>query len=49
MRGNVIIVNECAMIHSEDPTREDHAIIFKGYILRIPLQLHGIVSYFVTR
>ena len=30
-------------------TREDHAIIFKGYDLRIPLQLHGIFSYFVTR
>ena len=44
-----IIVNECAKIHCEDPTREDHAIIFKGYDLCIPLQLHGIFSYFVTR
>ena len=43
------MVNECAKIHCEDPTREDHAIIFKGYDLRIPLQLHGIFSYFVTR
>ena len=49
MRENRIIVNECAKIHCEDPTREDHAIIFKGYDLRIPLQLHGIFSYFVTR
>ena len=49
MRENGIIVNECAKIHCEDPTREDHAIIFKGYDLRIPLQLHGIFSYFVTR
>ena len=49
MRENGIIVNECAKIHCEDPTREDHAIIFKGYDLCIPLQLHGIFSYFVTR
>ena len=49
MWENGIIVNECAKIHCEDPTREDHAIIFKGYDLRILLQLHGIFSYFVTR
>ena len=49
MWENGIIVNECAKIHCEDLTREDHAIIFKGYDLRIPLQLHGIFSYFVTR
>ena len=49
MRENGIIVNECAKINCEDPTREDHAIIFKGYNLRIPLQLHGIFSYFATR
>ena len=49
MCENGIVVNECAKIHCEDPTREDHAIIFKGYNLCIPLQLHGIFSYFVTR
>ena len=49
MRENGIIVNECAKIHCEDPTREDDALIFKGNNLRIPLQLHGIFSYFVTR
>ena len=49
MQENGTIVNECAKIHREDPTREDHAIIFKGYNLRIPLWLHGIFSYFVTR
>ena len=49
MRENGITVNECAKIHCEDPTLEDHAIIFKGYDLCIPLQLHGIFSYFVTR
>ena len=46
MRENGIMVNECAKIHCVDPTREDHAIIFKGYDLRIPLRLHGIFSYF---
>ena len=49
MWENGITVNECAKIHCEDPTREDHAIIFKGYDLHIPLQLHGIFSYFVIR
>ena len=49
MRENGIIVNECAKIDCEDPTREDHAIIFKGYDLCMPLQLHGIFSYFVIR
>ena len=49
MRENRIVVNECAKIHCEDPTREDHANIFKGYDFCIPLQLHGIFSYFVTR
>ena len=49
MWENGIVVNEFAKIHCEDPTQEDHAIIFKGYNFRIPLQLHGIFSYFVTR
>ena len=49
MRENGIMVNECAKIHCEDPTRHDHAIIFKGYDLCIPLSLHGVFSYFVTR
>ena len=48
MRENGIVVNECAKIHCEDPTREDHAIVFKGYDFHIPLQLHGIFSYFIT-
>ena len=49
MRENGIMVNECAKIHCEDPTRHDHAIIFKGYDLCIPLRLHGVFSYFVMR
>ena len=48
MRENGIVVNECAKIHCEDPTLEDHAIVFKGYDFHIPLQLHGIFSYFIT-
>ena len=43
------MVNECAKIHCEDPTQHDHAIIFKAYDLCIPLKLHGVFSYFVTR
>ena len=49
MCENGIMVNECAKIHCEDPTRHDHAIIFKGYDFCIPLRLHGVFSYFVTR
>ena len=49
MHGNGIMVNESAKIHCEDPTRHDHAIIFKGYDLCIPLRLHGVFSYFVMR
>ena len=49
MRENGNVVNECAKIHCEDPTQEDHAIIFKGYDFHIPLQLHGIFSYFIMR
>ena len=44
MQETGIVVNECAKIHCEDPTQEDHAIIFKGYDFCIPLQLHGIFS-----
>ena len=49
MHENGIMVNECAKIHCDDPTRDDHAIIFKGYDLCIPLKLHGIFSYFDTK
>ena len=49
MRENGIVVNECAKIHCEDLTREDHAIVFKGHDFHIPLQLHGIFSYFITQ
>ena len=48
MRENRIVVNECAKIHCEDPTQEDHAIFFKGYDFHIPLHLHGKFSYFIT-
>ena len=49
MCENGIMVNECAKIHCEDPTRHYHCIIFERYDLCIPLRLHGVFSYFVTR
>ena len=41
-------VNERAKIHTEDPTADDHSIIFPTTSFRIPLQLFGIFSYFST-
>ena len=41
-------VNERAKIHTEDPTADNHAIIFPTTGFRIPLQLFGIFSYFST-
>lgn len=42
------MVNDVAKIHIEDPTVNDHAIIFKETDFRIPLALWGIFSYFPT-
>ena len=39
-------VNERTKIHTEDPTADDHSIIFPTMGFRIPLQLFGIFSYF---
>ena len=33
-------------IHVEDPLVDNHAIVISDHNLRIPLQLHGIFSYF---
>ena len=41
-------VNKRAKIHTEDPTADDHSIIFPTTSFRIPLQLFGIFSYFST-
>ena len=49
MRAGGIIVNDTAKIHCADPTTNDHCILFPTSDLRIPLQLHGIFSYFHSR
>ena len=49
MRAGGVEVNEKAKIHCDDPTIDDHCIIFKESELRIPLQLKGIFSYFPSR
>ena len=41
-------VNKRAKIHTEDPTADDHSIIFPTTSFRIPLRLFGIFSYFST-
>ena len=35
-------------IHLNNPTEEDHSLFFQEGNLRIPLQLHGLFSYFET-
>ena len=49
MRAGGVIVNDTAKIHCADPTTNDHCILFPTSDLRIPLQLHGIFSYFHSR
>ena len=49
LREKGIICNDTAKIHVQDPGVDDHAIVFPETGLRIPLQLHGIFSYFATR
>ena len=41
-------MNDRAKIHTEDPTADDHSIIFPTTNFRIPLQLFGVFSYFST-
>jgi hypothetical protein len=59
MRNNLIppfIMRECGIqvrdtpkIQVQDPSEDDHAIFFPETGFCIPLQLHGIFSYFPTR
>ena len=49
MRAGGATVNDTAKIHCNDPTVNDHCIIFKNADLRIPLQLTGTFSYFHSR
>ena len=49
LREAGIIVKDTAKIHVKDPSVEDHSIYIPDLELRIPLQLHGIFSYFHVR
>ena len=49
MREAGLLVRDTPKIHLDDPDAEDHAITFQDNSLSIPLQLHGIFSYFHTR
>ena len=48
LREHGITVNDTPKIHSRDPCKEDHAIIFDEQLL-IPLSLSGSFSYFEAR
>ena len=48
MRELGVIVNDMAKIHLNNPMEEDHSLFFQEVNLRIPLQLHGVLSYFET-
>ena len=48
MREAGIKLNEVPKIQVEDPTEDDHAILFEETGFRIPLSLWGIFSYFPT-
>ena len=49
MRAGGVIVNDKPKIHCDNPTVQDHSLSFHDSDVRIPLQLHGIFSYFHTR
>jgi len=49
MRERGVIVNDTPKIHCSEPNEDDHCIRFGDADLRIPLQLHGVFSYFHTR
>ena len=49
LREAQVQVNDCAKVHTVNPSEEDHSIFFKDEELRIPLQLHGTFSYFNHR
>ena len=48
LREMGVTVNDVPKIHKEDPTVDDHAIMFMEMGFRIPLSLCGIFSYFPT-
>ena len=48
MREAGFIVNDVPRIHCNPVTNESHCIVSQDRSLRIPLQLHGVFSYFDT-
>ena len=48
MREAGVVVNDKPKIHTEDPTVNDHALIFGETGFRIPLSIHSIFSFFQT-
>ena len=48
MREAGIVVNDTPKIQTDEPTANDHSIIFPETEFRIPLFLHGVFSYFPT-
>ena len=48
LREMGVTMNDVPKIHKEDPTVDDHVLMFMETGLRIPLSLWGIFSYFPT-
>ena len=48
LREMRVTMNDMPKIHKEDPTVDDHTIMFKEMGFRIPLSLWGIFSYLPT-
>ena len=48
MREAGVIVNDVPKIHVDEPTIEDHAIIFPANKFNLPLALWGVFSYFLS-
>ena len=51
LRLNGVTVNECPLMHTRkrDLNEESHSIVVAEDNLLIPLQLDGVISYFITR
>ena len=49
MREAGVIVNDTPRIHQESPSNNDHCLIFKDSMVKIPLMLNGIFSFFESR
>ena len=49
MRMGGVIVRDTLKIHCDHPSINNHCILFKESLLRIPMQLSGTFSFFHTR